>query len=541
MPDYGLGSWPARRARINGADVALRQHTEPAEHSEPGKPGEHSEHSEQSADRSLTYAELAARVERLSLAFAELGVGHGDRVAYLGPNDIATFEVFFATARLGAIFVPFNTRLAADEVAYLLDDARPTVLVYGPELADLVVAVDPAAHGVAAVVPVAGSGPGSYAALLHAAAGAGAGHCVVRSEVALSDDAVILYTSGTTGRPKGAVLSHANMTFNTMNQLAHVDVLTSDVALCMAPLFHAAGLGQVSLPTLFKGGTVVVAPRFDPGYVLSAIAALRIASFSAVPTMLQMLCEHPDFAAADLSSLRFVIYGGSTVAERVAVAWQRRGVPLLQGYGMTEASPGVYLAVPQGAAARPISIGVPHFFTDVSLAAGADEPEPGTSGELLVRGLNVFRGYWNRPAETDRAFTDGWFRSGDVVRVAQDGWAYVVDRLTDVIISGGENVYPVEVEAVLNALPGVVDAAVVGVADDRWGEVGFAFVIADPDAWTEESLRAALRGRLASFKIPKYVLFVPVLPRTATGKVRKQDLRATAAGAATAAGTPTFH
>jgi fatty-acyl-CoA synthase len=312
------------------------------------------------------------------------------------------------------------------------------------------------------------------------------------------------------------VLTHANMTFNTMNQLAHADVLSSDTALCMCPLFHATGLGQVSLPTLFKGGTVVVVPRFDAGQVLELTGRLRIASFAAVPTMLQMLCDHPDFAATDLSSLRYAIYGGSMIAERVAVAWQRRGVDILQGYGMTEAAPGVYLAPADGAAERPVSIGVPHFFTDVVL-------EPG--GELLVRGLNVFRGYWQRPADTDAAFTDGWYRSGDVLRVDDDGWAYVVDRVTDLIISGGENIYPSEVEAAIGALPGIVDCALIGVPDERWGEVGAAFVIASDAGWTAESLREALSGTIAEFKIPKYVRFVDDLPRTATGKVRKQELR----------------
>ncbi|HEX5406886.1 MAG TPA: long-chain fatty acid--CoA ligase [Pseudonocardiaceae bacterium] len=460
MPDYGLGSWPARRARINPAGVALRQ-----------------------ADRALTYAELVATVDQFAAGLAARGVGRGDRVAYLGPNDIDMFVVFFATTRLGGIFAPFNTRLAAPEIAYLLDDARPTVFIDNPDV---------------------------YADVL------GAGGAMPDTEVALVDDAVILYTSGTTGRPKGAVLTHANMTFNTMNQLAHVDVLATDTALCMCPLFHATGLGQVSLPTLFKGGTVVVLPRFDAGEVLASIERLRIASFAAVPTMLQLLCDHPDFAGTDLGSLRYAIYGGSMVAERVAVAWQRRGVDILQGYGMTEAAPGVYLAPADGAAARPVSIGVPHFFTDVTLAPG---------GELLVRGLNVFRGYWQRPADTEAAFTDGWYRSGDVLRVDDDGWAYVVDRVTDLIISGGENIYPSEVEAAVNALPGIVDCALIGVPDERWGEVGAAFVMASDPAWTPESLRVALSGVIAEFKIPKHVRFVAELPRTATGKVRKQELR----------------
>jgi fatty-acyl-CoA synthase len=275
--------------------------------------------------------------------------------------------------------------------------------------------------------------------------------------VELSDDAVILYTSGTTGRPKGAVLSHANLTFNTVNQLAHADVLSSDTALCIAPLFHATGLGVVSLPTLFKGGTVVVVPKFEAGAVLAAIAAHRVASFSCVPTMLALLCAHPDFARTELGALRYVIYGGSMVAERVAVAWQHRGVTLLQGYGMTEASPGVCMAPLAGSTQRPLSVGVPHFYTDITFDPERDEPERGGRGELLVRGLNVSRGYWNRPADTERAFDRGWYRTGDVVRVDPDGWAHVVDRVRDMIISGGENVYPAEVEAAVTELAGVLD------------------------------------------------------------------------------------
>jgi fatty-acyl-CoA synthase len=510
MADYGIGSWPARRARIDPDKTALAQ-----------------------GERELTYAALASRAARLAGALAECGVGRGDRVAYLGFNDIATFETLFAAGRLGALFVPLSTRLTAAELGLVLDDAAPRVLVHGPEQAGLVTAADPARHGTAVIVPTAGADPGGYEPLIAAAQQA------AEADVSLDDDAVILYTSGTTGRPKGAVLTHANLTFNTMNQLAHVDVSRTDLALCSAPLFHAAGLGQVSLPVLFKGGTVVVAPRFDPGWMLAEIGRRGITTFSAVPTMLQMLCDHDGFATADLTSLRYVIYGGSMVAERVAVAWQRRGVELLQGYGMTEASPGVCLAVPGRAQDKPVSMGVPHFFTDVGLASvptagqdddpasvgGAGRPQP--AGELLVRGLNVFRGYWNQPAETARALDDGWFRSGDVVRLDEGGWGYVVDRISDMFISGGENVYPAEVETAIGKLPGVADCAVIGLPDQQWGEAGLAYVIATGEPpWTEDSLREALRGRLAPFKIPKRVRFVEDLPRTPSGKVRKQDLRA---------------
>lgn len=485
MPDYGLGGWPARRARINPDDVALLQ-------------------SDGRTDRTISYAHLAAEVDRLAGGLAAHGVRHGDRVAYLGFNGIDMFLMLFATNRIGAIFAPMNFRLSAPEIAFQVADVEPAVLVYAPECAEL-------AAGLDAAVPLA-----------EALSWHGVRPAV---DVALSDDAVILYTSGTTGKPKGAVLTHANITFNTMNQFAHADVLSSDTALVLPPLFHSAALGQVSLPTLFKGGTVVVVPKFDPAVVLGLIERLRIASFSAVPVILQMLCDHPDFAGTDLSSLRYAIYGGSMALERVALAWQRRGVHILQGYGMTEASPGVHLATVEGAAGRPVSIGVPHFFTDVTFDPAVDEATPGTSGELLVRGLNVFRGYWRRPAETTAAFTDGWYRSGDVVSVADDGWAYVVDRVKDMFISGAENIFPSEIEEVINALPGVVDCAVVGVPDEQWGEVGSAYVITT-QSWTAESLRAALAGKIAGFKIPRYVRFVDDLPRTASGKVRKQDLRA---------------
>ncbi len=473
MTDLGLGSWPARRARISPHRTALRE-----------------------GDRSVSYADLAARVDRLAGGLAGLGVGPGDRVAYHGPNAIATFEALFATCRLGGIFVPLNTRLAAPEVARLLTDCAPRVLV----------------HATGATFPGRSLTVEEFDRLQGPPPAA---------DVAMAQPAVILYTSGTTGRPKGAVLTHANLTFNTMNQLAHVDVLSTDVALCTAPLFHAAGLGQVSLPTLFKGGTVVVAPRFDPGWLLDTVAAQRITAFSAVPTMLQALCEHPGWPTADLSSLRYVIYGGSPVVEWVARAWHARGVPVLQGYGMTEASPGVLLAPPDGAADRPTSPGVPHFFTDVCA---------GPAGELLVRGPNVFAGYWQRPAETRDAFAGHWYRTGDVVRIDGDGWATVLDRLTDLYISGGENVYPAEVEAVLAELPGVAGCAVLGVPDARWGEVGCALVVRAPDATLDEdSVRAHLAAHLARYKLPRYVRFVDDLPRTASGKVRKAQLRASLA------------
>ncbi|MFN3602736.1 MAG: acyl-CoA synthetase [Dietzia sp.] len=476
-----------------------------------------------SADEELTYAELADRVEAAAARLHDLGVVPGERVAYLGPNSIDTFVCFFATTRLGAIFVSLNTRLAAPEIAYLLADSGSMVLVHAPPCSELARAADPAAHGVRHVL-----GPEELRGPTPPAPGArGADHLVDQD-----DPALILYTSGTTGRPKGAVLTHANITWNTVNQLAHVDVLSTDVALCAAPLFHVTGLGQVSMPTLLKGGTVVVVPKFDAGEFLALIERRRATSFAAVPTMLQMLCGHPDWPRTDLSSLRYVVYGGSPIAERVAQAWLSRGIVLQQGYGMTEASPGVFMALPQGAGSHPVSAGVPHFFTDVQVETvdGTRTTGPG-QGELLVRGPHVFAGYWQRPDDSAAALTDdGWYRSGDVIRLDDDGWAHVVDRVKDLIISGGENIYPAEVEAAITELPEIVAAAVVGVPDPTWGEVGCAYVcLRHPATLDEPSLRSHLEARLARYKIPRYVEFCDELPTNATGKVLRAALRSQAA------------
>ncbi|WP_233159622.1 long-chain fatty acid--CoA ligase [Pseudonocardia sp. MH-G8] len=495
----GLGSWPARRARIDPDRPALVE-----------------------GERTLTYAALAQRTARLAGALAGLGVRRGDRVAYLGVNAVSVFETFFATWLLGAIAVPLNHRLAGAEIRYMLADAGASVLVHSADADRLLGSAQPLPEGVRHVLAV----PGEYEAAL-----AGAEPLAQPPAVDLDAPAILLYTSGTTGRPKAAVLTHGNLTWNTINQLAHVDVLSTDRALCIAPLFHCVGLGQVTLPTLFKGGSVEPLPAFDPGAVLARIAQARITSFSAVPTMLQMMVEHPSWDAVDLGSLHTVLYGGSPVQERVARAWLERGVRVRQGYGMTEASPGVYMEPRDGGAEHPVSVGVPHFYTDVAmLRDGEVGPLAGEPAELLVRGPHVFAGYWQRPQETDDVFVDGWFRSGDVLRVRDGGRAEVVDRVKDVIISGGENIYPAEVEAVLVQLDDVADAAVVGVPDARWGEVGVAYVQPRPGAVPPEAqLRAHLEAHLARFKIPKYVELVDALPRNATGKVRRVELRERAA------------
>jgi fatty-acyl-CoA synthase len=506
-PNIGLGTWPARRARISPDRTALIQH-----------------------DRSLTYAQLAERTSALAGAMTRLGVRPGDRIAYLGVNDIAVFETLFAAGLLGAIFVPLNYRLSGPEIRYMLEDSGASVLVYSPDTDFLVAAaapLPPTVEHVLALDPASCPAAGrSFEAEI--AVGDSADPAVV----SLDDPGLMLYTSGTTGRPKGAVLTHGNLTWNTVNQLAHVDVLGTDRALCISPLFHCVGLGQITLPTLFKGGSVEPVAKFDPAAILARIGEARITGFSAVPTMLQMMCTHPTWESADLSSLTCVIYGGSPVQERVARAWLTRGVRLLQGYGMTEASPGVYMATQDGTLDHPVAAGVAHFFTDVA-ALDQDHPRDLDShpAELLIRGPNVFAGYWNRPQDTAASWVDEqWFQTGDVLRVDDDGWAYVVDRVKDMIISGGENVYPAEVEAVIVELDAVLHAAVVGIPDPRWGEVCAGYVVLREGAvLTEADLRAHLETNLARYKVPKHLVFVSELPHNATGKIRRVELRDRAA------------
>lgn len=516
-PNFGLGTWPARRARISPERAALVE-----------------------GDRVLTYAELADRTARLAGHLAASGVRRGDRVAYLGVNAVPVFETFFATWLLGAIAVPLNFRLSPAEIRYMLDDSGAVVLVHSPDAHALVAGASPLPPTVRHRIAVRGGGGADFDAAVAAGPALAA-----PPPVELDEPAVLLYTSGTTGRPKAAVLTHANLTWNTVNQLAHIDLRGTERALCVSPLFHATGLGQVTLPTLFKGGSVEPVARFDAGAILTRIEQARITSFSAVPTMLQMLCEHPLWGHVDLGSLTSVVYGGSPVRESVARAWLDRGVRLQQGYGMTEASPGVYMAPADGAAERPVSVGVPHFFTDVAMlrddrpaeiadGAGAggrgEEKGGGGPGELLVRGPHVFGGYWNRPEESAGSFVDGWFRTGDLLSVGDDGWAYVTDRVKDLIISGGENIYPAEVEAVLLRLDAVANAAVVAVPDARWGEVGAAYIqLRDGARLDEDGVREHLATQLARYKVPRYFVFVTELPANATGKIRRVELRDRAA------------
>lgn len=503
MRNQGIGSWTARRVRKTPDKVAVIHE-----------------------GRATTYRQLHERVLRLAHGLRRVGVGRGDRVAYLGPNHPAFLEVLFAAGVLGAVFVPLNMRLAPAEVAHALADSGSEVLVYAPDQAAVVRAARDGAGPLRVVAldrPAAGES--SYEELI-----AESGADPIDEPVTLDDLCLIMYTSGTTGRPKGAMLTHGNLTWNTVNVLVDVDLASDEVTLVVAPLFHTAGLNMTCLPTLVKGGTVVLLPAFDAADVLHQIETHRVTYMFGVPTMYNAIAACPRWEDADLSSLRQVNCGGAPVPESTIRAYQRRGLSFSQGYGMTETSPGALYLTKEMSEAKAGTAGVPHFFTDVRVV-GPDlaDVAPGEKGEIVISGPNVMRGYWRRPADTARAFgPDGWFHSGDVATADEDGYVAVVDRLKDVIISGGENVYPAEVESVLHEHPAIAECTVIGVPDDRWGEVGRAVVTVRPTAGTtsEQDVLAFLRGRLAGYKIPKSVVFVDELPQSATGKLLKELVRA---------------
>ena len=456
-----LGRWIEDRARITPGRVAI-----------------------DFEDRLVTYAELDAAADAFAADFAARGLVRGDRVASLTGNSPEHVAVFFACAKLGLILLPLSWRLSPPELGYQLEDAEPALFLVDGARAGL---AEPTGSRTERLVQPR---PGTR----HEDA-----------SVADADPLLLIYTSGTTGKPKGALLTHANCFWTNLGFDLATGIRPEDVVLQVLPQFHVGGWNVQPLLAWWKGATVVLERSFDAARALALIERKRITTLMGVPATYLFMAQEPAFASTDLSSLRLAVVGGAPMPEALLETWLERGVAIVQGYGLTEAAPNVLWA------------GKPYPFVDARLSA---------DGELLVKGPNVFPGYWRNEAVTREAFTaDGWLRTGDVAEVDEDGCYRIKGRLKDMFVSGGENVYPAEVESVLHEHRAVRDSAVVGVADDRWGEVGIAFVVVDRDT-TEDELLAHCRERLARFKVPKAVRFVDEIPRNSMGKIQKSKLRA---------------
>jgi fatty-acyl-CoA synthase len=474
------------------------------------------------AGLTLTYSQLDRRIACCAGLLLRLVAGEAQpRVAVLARNSAEQIVIAFACQRAGAIFVPLNWRLTAAELHALVEDCAPALLVFAGEFAE-------PARGVAAAFPqmhvVPFEGEQGFSRQIDGAVPA-------EAVAAEPDDAwAILYTSGTTGRPKGVIVTRRNAFFAALDFVFLGEVGPSAVALLDVPLYHTIGLVAVCRSTLTMGGTVVVSDRFAPSRALAALSdrPLGVTHYFGVPQMAAALKSDPAYAGADLSRLHAIFVGGAPLSPALAEYFLNDGVRLINGYGMSEA--GSVLHVPidaEAVRANPGSIGLPAPLVDLRIVDqdGRDVAE-GTVGELWLRGPAVTPGYWNKPAETEAAFIDGWYRTGDLVRRGENGFYHLVDRMKDMFISGGENVYPAEVEAALLTHPAVLDAAVVGVPEPRWGEAGVAFVVAKPGASAiEAELIAHCAARLARYKHPQRLVFVDSIPRTASGKALKQQLR----------------
>ncbi len=472
----------------------------------------------------IPYAALAARVERLAQALkGELGIAAGDRLAHLGPNGPEILDLAFACARLGAILVPLNWRLAPPEHLYMLRDCTARAILVAPDFTGQCEELRAELPGMAFVAyGAAPDGWIPYDDLLAGAAGEGRnGHAGYASPF------LLVYTSGTTGRPKGALLTQEAIFWNAVNSIHNHDLGHADHVLTTIPMFHVGGLNIQTTPALHVGATVTIQRRFDAGEMLAAIADRRPTLTVMVPAMMQAMIAHPDWAAADLGSLRGINTGSAPVPEALIRPFLARGVAIGQIYGATETAPiAVYLRFEDGVD-RIGSCGKPALHCEVKIVdAGGAEVPPETRGEIVVRGPNVMREYWQNPEATAEALTDGWFHTGDVAHRDADGFYYIDDRKKDVVISGGENVYPAELENLLADCEDIAEAAVIGQADERWGEVPVAYVVRRPDAeLTAQDVLALFDGRLARYKHPRRVVFVDALPRNAMGKVQKFALR----------------
>lgn len=477
------------------------------------------------SERQFTYVEFDERVGRLAgFLRSGLGVDRGDRVAVLCANSTDIFEIQFACFRLGAVFLPLNWRLAPPELEYIVVDSSPKVLICDEDNLEV------GSHlqrevGVEHLVDVRGDGTTS--AYESGITGVAPVTDMVRQTH--DDICTLLYTSGTTGRPKGAIITHAMVFWNATNLGIPMAVSADTTFLTVLPLFHTAGLNCSANPVFHAGGRVLIMRTFEPGATLALIGdeAAGVTHFFGVPAIYLFMAQQPAFDSTDVSRLRAAGVGGAPISTALIEAWTTRGVKLQQGYGMTETSPAVLFLRAEdcerkiGSAGKPVLHGEVRIVSETGVGTA-----PGEVGELWVRGSHITPGYWNRPEATAAAITDGWLHTGDAVRVDEDGFYYIVDRWKDMYISGGENVYPAEVEEVLYQLPAIVEVAVIGVADDKWGEVGCAVVVQkESESLTETEILAHCSGKLARYKQPNSVVFIEALPRNATGKVLKHQLR----------------
>jgi len=476
----------------------------------------------------FTYREMNQRANRLAAYLRdEVGIGRGDRVGVLAMNCVEILDAFFACGKLGAILVPFNWRSHPREIERMIAKTNPKIMIFDDDFRAGVTEIAPMCTNVKVWMHLGGEGIASslpYAKTLEGRAAPAVTNDVVSEE----DTVCLLFTGGTTGLPKGAQISYRMIAWNTLNTVIH-ELARGDVTITHTPMFHTGALFVYTLPLLTLGGTVVIMRKWTADDMLTLIEREKATVLFCVPTQYQMMMQSPKFATANLSSLRFFTSGGAALPVPIIREYRdKHGVVFKQGFGMTEFGPGIFSMGPEFAETKAGSIGKPNYFIDVRIVDENNRPVPvGEVGELVLKGPSACSGYFDDPEATKKSIdAEGYFHTGDMARVDADGFYFIADRKKDMFISGGENVYPAEIEAVLHEHPAVASAAVIGIPDEKWGEVGRAIVVKKTGVEvSEEELLTFCRDRMAKYKAPKSVIFAEAMPLTAAGKISKVDLR----------------
>jgi fatty-acyl-CoA synthase len=477
--------------------------------------------------RSFTYAELNGRANRLANWLRDgAGVGKGDRVAILAHSGVEHLDIFFACGKLGAIQMALNWRLSVHELATLINETTPKVLVFSEEFTETVTEILKQTDSIEQVLHIEGKGlPNSR--LFEKTISESLLRPVTTPNVTEEDIICFIFTGGTTGTPKAAQISHRMIAWNTLNTVIH-DLRHGDVTVNTFPMFHTGGLLVYTVPLLILGGTVILTRKFNAEQVLDLIQDYGATVYAGVPTMYQMMLNADNWDSVDLSTLRFCTSGGAPLPVNLVQAFQeQKGVQFKQGFGMSEFGPGVFALAPEDAIRKAGSIGRPNFFVDARIVnENNHEVSAGEVGELVLRGPSLCSGYFNRPQESKTVIDEqGWFHTGDLAMRDIENYFYIVDRKKDMFISGGENVYPAEIEQVLYRHPSVEMCAVVGLPDPKWGEIGKAFVVLKAgETTTPEELTAHMHHYLAGFKVPHLLEIVDSLPISGAGKVLKREL-----------------
>lgn len=469
-----------------------------------------------------TYRQLNERANRLANAMKALGVGYGDRVALLALNEPEYYDMYFGLGKIGAVLVPINYRLAGPEIQFILSDCAPKAFVFGKEYLGVVDSIrrEIPAKELVAITDETMEWAKSYQTLIDSASDQEPG--IIGGD---DDTLTILYTSGTTGRPKGAELTHLYYYWNSVNLMCTLGLDTGNTSLIALPLFH---IGALAGPPwlVHTGGKAVLLRSLDPQRFLELLQEEKVSGFGSVPALLDFLKWVPNFEKYDWSSVKVILVYAAPVPVTLIKEYAASGIQVRQLYGLTECNTATVLD-PENALAKVGSCGKAFFHAEVRVVdEEGQDVGPETKGEVLLRAPNVMKGYWNRPEDTAAAIKDGWLYTGDIGKMDRDGFLYILDRKKDMIISGGENIYPAEIEDALLHHPKIADVGVIGFAHEKWGEAVKAIIVVKPgEKLSEEELIEWCQGKIGRFKIPKAVIFTDAIPRTPTGKILKRVLR----------------